>query len=349
MKNNTNKFIAIFVIALFSMSLALTASADTTTAGYYDQFGIFHVYQTTTTPVNQYGYGSNYAYGNNQNGYYQNGYPQYGQSNNSNGYNSRPVVCGPNETYRAFDNICLPPSRTALATGGISGDGISTGSKTTNTTKTSTATNSTSYQASSISSLFGKKKTSDKLEISNIVIVSGPKNIYEEKSEVNCDVRVSWNTNLPSAGQVVYGPTSQPNVDTFNYPSTAPEGNSYSKTHQVKVGCLENMTYSLRVVSQSGGPNPQRAVSDEQTVFPIKIQTDIPTVNTNVLKNESIGGASALGVIGSMLMSPIVFIIILGAILFFVIRMLLSKKAGDSHGQDSIQHGAEPVLEIPHH
>ncbi len=349
MKNNTNKFIAIFVIALFSMSLALTASADTMTAGYYDQFGVFHVYQTTVASVNQYGYGNSYGYNNGGSGYYVNGYPQYSQYTNSNGYNSRPVVCGPNEIYRAFDNICLPPSRTALANGGISGDGISTGSKTTTTTKTSTGSSNTTYQASSISSLFGKKKTANTLEISDIVIVSGPKNIYEGKSEVNCDVRVSWNTNLPSAGQVVYGPTSQPNIDTFNYPSTAPEGNSYAKAHQVKLGCLENMIYNLRIVAQSGGSNPQRAVSAEQKVFPIKIQTDIPAVSTSILKNESTGGASALRTIGSILMSPIVFIVILAAVLFFVIRMLLSKKPSESHGHDAISHGAEPVLQIPHH
>ncbi len=224
--------------------------------------------------------------------------------------------------------------------------GNTTGSLTNGGTKTTTGTNSGSgaYQGSAIGSIFGASKNKNvALAINNLTVTSGPTNIYANESNKNCSVNVSWTTTLPAVGQVVYGPTSQSNVKSFSYPSSVTPGTSYQKTHQVTLGCLENTTYYLRVIAFS---DTDRTVSAEQTIFPIKILTAVPSVS-GTSSSES-GSASALATIGRMLTSPIALLLVLAAGIYFVVTRLLRKGSGGA----SAEHGSvptEPALQIPHH
>lgn len=356
MKNiKTIKLIAVFASIALMSGFAMPASADMTTAGYYDQFGTFHVYQTYSGPT-----GGNYGnYGYNANSYYPNN-SGYGRPVTTNTYNLRPVTCAAGEIYNATNNICVPPSRNNTVA--ITGDGYNkpAAQKTTTTTNTgTTGTNASANtdtdntgagQASAVGSIFGRKKAPTKLEITDIVITSGPKNIYDDKTDVNCEVLVGWKTSLPAAGQVVYGPLSQSNAKTLDYPFVATEGNTYKTVHEVKLGCLENVTYGASIVQYSGGTNSQRVVSAEQVIFPIKILTPFPVVSgtTAETPSDTSGGASVTGTLGRILTNPFVLLIILGMIGYAIFRALATKKS-DAGGHGAVAHVAEPALQIPHH
>lgn len=221
--------------------------------------------------------------------------------------------------------------------------GTNTGSLSSGGSKTTTGTNSGSgaYQGSAIGSIFGSGKNVA-LAINNLTVTSGPANIYAGENNKNCSVIVSWTTTVPAVGQVVYGPTSQPNVKSFAYPSSVTPGTSYQKTHQVTLGCLENTTYYLRVIAFS---DTDRTVSAEQTIFPIKILTAMPSVAGT---SSGSGSASALATIGRMLTSPIALILVLAAVIYFVVTRLLRKGSGAAHAEHGAAH-AEPALQIPHH
>lgn len=213
-------------------------------------------------------------------------------------------------------------------------------------TKTSTNASDSVSVTSPISSLFGAKKASGKLEITNIVVTSGPLNIYNDKTDVNCDVTVSWNTSIPAVGQVLYGSVSQPNSDSFSYPSVAPEGNSLTKVHSVKIGCLDNITYYFRVTADSGSAPVQHVVSDEQVIFPIKIRTQIPVVGASSSSNPSTG-ASVFATLGKIIVNPFVLIIVFGVIAYLVISKMF-RKGAVSHGAHAELAHPEPSLMIPH-
>ncbi len=328
-------------VAVIAFGFAAPAFAQMTTGSYVDQFGIYHTYNTYNGYTNQSQAYNSTGY----NTYYGTGYNQtyYGSRTGGN--------CITGEYYDAFNNVCFPISR--RSTTGIAGDnlnysynGINTNDSTskTTTTKTETKTDSKSdnYQASALSTLFGGSKKDVKLAINAITVTSGPKNINEKGDAVNCDVRVSWTTTVPAAGQVVYGTVSQPNVANFSYPFTAVEGNSYQKNHEVKLGCLDAAAYSIRVIAYS---EKERVVSNEQTLFPIKMLTDIPSAGSSAVA----AGANAAVTIGSWFTSPLVLLILLGLIVFIVVRRLLRKDApghGDTHAAPM---HAEPALQIPHH
>jgi len=355
----TNNYKLIAVLAILGLIIAFVpaASADTTTAGFYDQFGQYHIYQTYSAPNNPYGvvyqYGDQNQYGQNQYGYNQNGY-------NANRAYGAPGTCSVNEVYNATNNICVPlNTNTAVVdqnSSNFSGLGFTYNGINTNSTnsvaKSSAVSDSGSvvkndnYQSSAIASLFGGKKKVEKLDITNIVVTSGPTNIYSDKSEVNCEISVTWTTGVATAGQVVYGKISQPDVNTFNYSEVAPEGNSYKKQHDLKLGCLENETYYFRVIAFSTN---ERVVSDEQTIFPIKIRTQIPTVGAVKRAISSDGGSgSALSTIGSILASPITLILILLIIGSYIVMRMIRKAGKAQGGGHGPAHTAEPVLQIPH-
>jgi hypothetical protein len=336
-KNSKIRIIlAVVFAAVLTFGSAVPAFAQMTTGSYADQFGIYHTYNSYNDYANQAPVYSGSAY----NTYYGTGYNRtyYGTRTGAN--------CITGEYYDAFNNVCFPVSRRSAT--GIAGDnleysynGIKTTSGTTKTSTTKTTTTSDNYQASAISTLFGGKKDT-KLAIGAITVTSGPKNINEKGDAVNCDVRVNWTTTVPSAGQVVYGTVSQPNIANFSYPFTAVEGNSYQKNHEVKLGCLENAAYSLRVVAFS---EKERVVSDEQKLLPFKLLTDIPAAGNSV----SAAGASAAATLGSWLTSPIVLVLLVGLVVFMVIRRMLRKNVaghGDTHAAPV---HAEPALQIPHH
>lgn len=345
------KKVAVLSLTLVAAGFAVPASADTTTAGYYDQFGNFHVYQTYTPPSPYFTGGNVYYYGGSNTGY--GSYNPY----NPGGYNTysrtasfgSQVRCAADEVYHPINNFCLPSRKFDAIK--ITGSNLDLSGAKSATTKTTSVSADDNYQASAVSTLFGSKKNTSVLEIANIVVTSGPKNIYDEKQETNCDVSVSWDTSIPAAGQVVYGTASQAKVESFSYAFSATEGNSLQKTHSVKLGCLENQTYYFRVIAFSSGADSQRVISDEQTIFPIKIRTQIPVVGSSSPKTTSTGsGASVLSTLGSILTHPITLIIIFGGIAYWVVMRILRKGKSEEHGgAHSAVVPTEPALQIPHH
>lgn len=248
-------------------------------------------------------------------------------------------------------------STNAVATSG------STGTSGTSVKKTGTA---------SIFDIFGGKKTADTaIVIKDVNIISGPKNI-NDTDDRNCEVYVTWNTNVATAGQVLYGTQSQQSVANYAYPQTAAEGNSFVKQHSVKLGCLSNATYFLRVVAFSA---TDRAVSNEYTVFPIMIRTQIPeTVRASAASVVSVAGAasdSLTAQFGRLFAQPVLWIVILVAVIWYVLLQILrranlksqrikekmAKEAAhapaagghDSHGGHAGPGMEIPMLAVPHH
>lgn len=199
------------------------------------------------------------------------------------------------------------------------------------------------------------------LAISNINIISGPKTVGDN-ADRNCEVYVTWNTSKPTSGQVVYGTVSQQSLTNYSYPETAPEGNSYTKEHAVKLGCLNNVTYFMRIVVFS---DTERLASSELSVFPVTIRTQIPEsvqpTSGNNAATQSNQTASVFGQFTRLLKQPILWIIIAVLIGWYIVLMWLRRinakamriQAHASTPASSASHAAAPVeipmLQVPHH
>lgn len=229
---------------------------------------------------------------------------------------------------------------------------------------TTGSTGSDTGTASVWGNLFGKK-TAKQLAISNVNVISGPKTIGDSQDR-NCEVYVSWDTSIAAAGGVLYGTTSQQKDAEYVYDQTAPEGNSYAKQHQVKLGCLGNeSTVFFRVFAVSA--DAQRVVSDEYTIFPVTIRTQIPgTASTLGSISSGTDGSSIWSLFAGILFNPIVLIVLAIAIVWFVglnaLRYFNSKAARIKKEQEAAAHapthvataahGASPeipMLQVPHH
>ncbi len=188
-------------------------------------------------------------------------------------------------------------------------------------------------------SFFGGSKKTTKLAISDIVVSSGPRNIYNSVSSANCSAVISWNTSVPAAGGVVYGETSQQNATEFNYTQAAIETASFSTVHQVTLPtCLEEKTYYFRVIAMNAAA---RVVSDEMPILAIPVET---TNFQTVGSAGSLATASIFDTMGKFFLSPIVLFVILGIIVFFVVRKFRSRDEEVVH-----EPAHEPTLVIPHH
>jgi hypothetical protein len=223
----------------------------------------------------------------------------------------------------------------------------------------SSSSGSSSYTSSAFGSIFGKSKPKD-IVISNVNVISGPKDI-NDKEERNCNVNVSWSTNVPTAGQVVYGTVSQQSLENYSYPNSAPEGNAFAKEHQVKLGCVANTsTYFFRIPVFSP---TDRAVTPEYTIFPVTIRTQIPGngFTANVTESSSFFG-ELLRFIFNPIILTILILILLGYAFFRFVKYNNAKAArirakqeaqasAPAHGGHADAHGAPsqiPMLQIPH-
>lgn len=196
--------------------------------------------------------------------------------------------------------------------------------------------NSAYNPQASIFSIFRSNKEPEALEISEVTAFSGPQNVYDDQTKVNCSVHVSWSTNLPSTGQVVYGPVSQESVEAFAYPMSSPEPNSLNTAHQVKLDCLQSQTYYFRVIAFTAG---ERVVSNEFTVIPFKVETPIGGI---------IGGddglASALGTIGSVALPALILLFSISIVYLAIKRIRRGLLSGRPNTEEA---PVEPVISIP--
>lgn len=211
---------------------------------------------------------------------------------------------------------------------------------------TITTTNSNSNQGSTVSTGNGSSQVAANsvvaggLTISN-VFISSTRNINQPSvAGANCSVTVSWTTNVPSAGQVVYGTVSQPNANRFAYEFAAPERGSLDTNHSVVLGCLSSEIYFFRI--SAFGTN-SRAVSQEMTLFPLNL-TSGESVSARAV---SAGTASALETIGVFFTNPFVLILIVLVIAYIIFRK--SRRSGGADHGHADAHAEEPVINIPHH
>lgn len=196
------------------------------------------------------------------------------------------------------------------------------------------------YRRSPLATLFGLRGDQDSdLEIANVVAQSGPVNLYDDKPNTNCSVTVSWDTNIASAGQVVYGTKSQSGED-FAYEFTATESLASGKNHQVRLQCLTNETYYFRVVSFSEN---QRAVTEEMVIFPFKVDGVLASGGARSIGS---GTASVFAATSRFFVNPFVLILLLiiatvGIFKIFARRHLTIKSV------KNISDAGEPELFIP--
>jgi len=211
---------------------------------------------------------------------------------------------------------------------------------------TTGTTNTTSNQGSNVGSGNGSSQTvtnsvvAGGLVISN-VFISSTRNVNQPSvAGANCNVTVSWTTNVPSAGQVVYGTVSQPNASRFSYEFAAPERGSLDTNHSVVLGCLSSEIYFFRI--SAFGTN-SRAVSQEMTLFPLNL-TSGESVSA---RSVTAGTASALETLGAFFTNPFVLILIILVIAYIIFRQ--SRRSGGADHGHADAHAEEPVINIPHH
>lgn len=251
------------------------------------------------------------------------------------------------------------------------GGGGSTATTANSGTSGSTSGTTTKTGTASIFDIFGGKKTAaTAIVIKDVNVISGPKNI-NDTSDRNCEVYVTWNTNVVTAGQVLYGTQSQQSIANYAYPETAAEGNSFVKQHSVKLGCLANTTYFFRVVAFSA---TDRAVSSEYTIFPVTIRTQIPEAvrdaGASVLAATT-SNNSIVGQLGRLFAQPILWIVVLVAVVWYALLQILRRanlksqrikekqakeamhasahSSADAHGGHGAPSMEIPMLAVPHH
>ena len=141
---------------------------------------------------------------------------------------------------------------------------------------------------------------------------------------------------------------SQPSATSFKYAEAVGEGTSNSTVHSVPLpSCLGEQTYYFRVIAYAGA---EHVVSGEQTILPLPIQvggeSSAPAVT--LLPDSTSGSASVIGTIGRIILNPIVLVLVIAGLMFFIV-----KKLWDA-GKPPVEHGGsadtiEPAIAIPHH
>ena len=187
---------------------------------------------------------------------------------------------------------------------------------------TASTNNSSSVSVLTPSSFFSRlaNRNKDKEEeinkasftISNIQVVTGPKNLETQGSELTCSVNVSWSTSENTVGQVLYGRTSQSDLNNLKYEAMAPVGNNPSNSHSTNLGCLENGTYYFRVVAFS---EEGRVVSEEKVMVPFKVDTRV----ISTFEGDATASASR-NISLTAITLPIVILLLLALITFAYLR-----------------------------
>lgn len=187
--------------------------------------------------------------------------------------------------------------------------------------------------------LFGGSAKAKALEISNIKVTSGPRNINSSVSNANCGVAISWNTNLPSVGVVMYG-------DQATAEEALPSS-MHSVTLPTCLGADQAYYFTISAFSDS-----QHVVSPKQTILPLPVQVSDNTVAAGTLASvASNAGSSVLSVIGNLIVSPFTIVLLIAIILFIILRKLwrASNPLPTGHGGGHGEALDEPIIAIPHH
>ena len=149
---------------------------------------------------------------------------------------------------------------------------------------------------------------------------------------------VSWDTNAPTKGEVVFGYSSQSSSRLLNYEFTTGQAVDFSTQHQTSLGKLQmNKTYYLRIIDRMGGKTD---IGDEIIFIPMPYSQTQQTVVPQY--DNTIGTASASDTLGSMFGSGW-FILLLILIIFGLIIYLIATASSatavynDSHESEAIQ------------
>lgn len=144
---------------------------------------------------------------------------------------------------------------------------------------------------------------------------------------------VSWDTNKPTSGEVVFGYSSQsrgPDLDRtiLNYDFTTGKLPTSDTRHEANLGTLDlNRTYYLRVISRADN---QTDISREIVFIPMTTQEG------KIIVNQSEGAASAAGTLANFLSSGgFLFLLLLVVIALITYLIVLSRQPSLSRGVET--------------
>ncbi len=157
---------------------------------------------------------------------------------------------------------------------------------------------------------------------------------------------VTWDTNKPTRGEVVFGYSSQsrgPDLDRtiLNYDFTTGQLSSLDTRHEANLGMLDlNRTYYLRVISRADN---QTDISREIIFIPMTTQEG------KIIVNQSEGAASASAALGNFLTSGgFLFFLLLIVIGLIVYLIMISRRPVTSRGVSEISLHDEPEIQFHH-
>jgi hypothetical protein len=139
----------------------------------------------------------------------------------------------------------------------------------------------------------------DKVQTFNIRIVSDSKN----------NTIVSWDNNLPTYPEVVFGFTSQPadNLSSYNYDFTTGQLADLSAHHEVNLGQLENnRAYFVRLISRAQDGTD---ITSEMTYIPVPGKAADIVVGANGSANI-LATLGSIGTVGWFLFALLVLVIL---------------------------------------
>jgi hypothetical protein len=143
---------------------------------------------------------------------------------------------------------------------------------------------------------------------------------------------VSWDTNKPTTGEVVFGYSSQTrgaDLDRtiLNYDFTTGQVGGSATRHEANLGKLStNQTYYLRVISRADN---QTDISREIVFIPMA------TSGGSIVIEQSEGAASAADSLGAFLVSggflSFLLLVIIGLIIYLIVLGRRSSGDGEGH------------------
>jgi hypothetical protein len=132
---------------------------------------------------------------------------------------------------------------------------------------------------------------------------------------------ISWDNNVPTFGEVVFGFNSQPADDqaVYSYDFTTGRLADLSPRHVVSLGQLEfNRVYYIRIISRT--PDGATDVTSEMTFIPV------PGQQSDLVVNQTEGSASALTTLGNLLTSGWLLLIVLLIAIAILLSLIFNKR-----------------------
>ncbi len=145
-------------------------------------------------------------------------------------------------------------------------------------------------------------------------------------SDAQNNTIISWDNNMPTYGEVVFGFTSQPidNLSNYSYDFTTGRLADLNAHHEANLGQLElNRPYYIRIISRA--ENGATDITSETTYIPV------PGKSADIVINQTNGSASAFATLIGFFTSGWFFLILLLLVILILVMIIVTKRRASNN------------------